>query len=58
MKMSKNLIRILIASVIMTVTLSTSVGYAFLSDELNIERNNNANSKSGIFITDAKIALM
>ena len=56
--MSKNLIRILIASVIMTVTLSTSVGYAFLSDELNIERNNNANSKSGIFITDAKIALM
>lgn len=58
MKMSKNLIRILIASVIMTVTLSTSVGYAVLSDELNIERNNNANTQSGIFITDAKIALM
>ena len=56
MKLSKNIIRILIASVIMAVTLSTSVGYAVLSDELNIEGNNNANTQSGIFITDAKIA--
>ena len=56
MKMSKTLIRILIASVIMAVTLSTSVGYAVLSNELNISGKNNANKQSGIFITDAKIA--
>ena len=56
MKLSKNLLKIIITLVIMAVTLSTSVGYAVLSDELNISGENNAETQSGIFITDAKIS--
>ena len=56
MKIPNYLFKIIVSCIIMAMTLSTAVGYAVLSDELNISGENNANKQSGIFITDAKIA--